>query len=132
MRMSKRWTIAAIVVAMILFAAAVSRAVYDLTSPEGLSWHVVLRKFYSIVAFALVGYLLRRALAENGRHAHVVTTCVVGVAAYSAAIEVAQFFHGSTEGLGWNAFDTLCGAAGGALATVDLAGRRFRALLARA
>ncbi len=43
------------------------------------------------------------------------------VGAYSAAIEVAQAWLGSKEGLAWNAIDTLCGAAGGALGA--LAGR---------
>jgi hypothetical protein len=118
------WTVAATVVAAALYAAACSHKLYEVTSPLWLDWHVALRKLYSIVAFALVGYLARRALQENGRTQHVALSCVLGVAAYSAAIEVGQFFHGSQEGLGWNAFDTLCGAAGGALATVDLMRRR--------
>jgi hypothetical protein len=120
----KPWTIAAIIVAAILYAVACSDAIYELTSPSALSWHVLLRKTYSIVAFALVGYLFRRAQAENGGQRLIVST-IIGVAAYSAAIEVGQYFAGSKEGLLWNAFDTACGAAGGALATLDLSvGRR--------
>ncbi|MBD5633561.1 MAG: hypothetical protein IAI49_03680 [Candidatus Eremiobacteraeota bacterium] len=122
----KRWTLLTVLVAAIFFAIAVSRAVYELTSPSWLSWHVLLRKSYSIVAFAIVGYLGRRALGEWGRAGKTVATCVLGVAAYSAAIEVAQYVHGSREGLVWNAIDTLCGALGGALATVDLSLRRVR------
>jgi peptidoglycan/LPS O-acetylase OafA/YrhL len=118
------WTVAATVVAAILYAAACSHKLYEVTSPLWLDWHVALRKLYSVVAFALVGYLARRALLENGRTRHVAVSCVLGVAAYSAAIEVGQFLHGSQEGLGWNAFDTLCGALGGALATLDLMRRR--------
>ncbi len=114
----KRWTIAAVVVAVALYALACNDEFYRLTSPPELSWHVLLRKAYSVVAFALVGYLARRALAENGR-TRVVLACIAGVALYSAAIEVGQFLLGSTEGLGWNAFDTLCGALGGALAIGD-------------
>lgn len=48
-----------------------------------------------------------------------VVLCIVGVAFYSALIEVGQHLLGSTEGLGWNVGDTLCGAVGGALAVAD-------------
>ncbi len=119
MKAWKPWSIAATVVALVLLAVAVSHSVYDITSPVWLSWHIVLRKFYSLVAFALVGFCLRRALVENGRR-NVVLPCILWVAAYSATIEVLQFAYGSHEGLGWNAFDTFCGALGGALATIDL------------
>jgi hypothetical protein len=124
----KPWTVAAIVVAAVFFALAVSHAVYELTSPHALSWHVLLRKTYSIVAFTIVGYLLRRALVENGRVTNVGATCIAGVAVYSACIEVGQYLHGAREGLTWNAIDTICGAIGGALATCDLAfARKARA-----
>jgi hypothetical protein len=119
MKAFKPWTVAATVVALALLAVAVSHSVYDITSPVWLSWHVVLRKIYSIVAFALVGVCVRKALVENGI-GHLVASCICGVGAYSALIEVLQFFYGSHEGLGWNAFDTSCGALGGALATIDL------------
>jgi hypothetical protein len=120
-----RWTIAATLTAAFFYILALDAAVYELTSPSWLSWHVLLRKFYSIVAFALVGYTFRRALVENGyRRQSLVFTCVAGVAMYSAAIEVGQFLRGSQEGLGWNAFDTFCGAAGGAIATFDLMRRK--------
>ena len=114
----KRWTIAAIVVATVLFVIANRDDVYLLTSPPGLSWHVLLRKAYSVVAFALVGYLVRRALVENGRP-DVTGGCIAGIAAYSALIEVGQYLGGSQEGLGWNVFDVLCGALGGAVAVSD-------------
>jgi hypothetical protein len=111
----KPWSLATLAVAIPLFAVAMSGAIYELTSPHWLSWHVVLRKAYSIGAFMLVGYLLRRALAEWGKRppAALLPGCI---ALYSASIEVGQFFAGSREGLGWNAFDTACGALGGALA----------------
>jgi hypothetical protein len=121
----KPWTIATIVTGAALYVAACNDAFYELTSPSALSWHVLLRKAYSIVAFTLVGYLYRRARAEHGAK-HVVTATIVAVAGYSAAIEVGQFFVGSKEGLLWNAFDTLCGAIGGMLATSDVSVRRFR------
>ena len=119
----KPWTAAAVIVATILYIVACSNAIYELTSPSALSWHVLLRKAYSIVAFTLVGYLFRRAGAENGARRLPFST-IVGVAAYSAAIEVGQYFCGSKEGLAWNAFDTACGAAGGALSLYLLPRRR--------
>jgi hypothetical protein len=122
-----QWTIAATLTAAFFYILALNAAVYELTSPSWLSWHVVLRKSYSVVAFALVGYTFRRALVENGYRRRLVLTCVAGVALYSAAIEVGQFLHGSQEGVGWNAFDTLCGAAGGAIATLDLMRRKAAA-----
>jgi hypothetical protein len=121
------WTLAAGLVAGALYAIALSDAVYELTSPIALSWHVLLRKTYSIGAFTLVGYLLRRALRENGRESRraTIVACVAGVAAYSAAIEFGQWLAGSHEGLGWNTVDTICGAVGGAFAVADLViGRR--------
>lgn len=120
----KRWTIAAVVVATVLFVLANRDDVYILTSPPELSWHILLRKVYSVIAFALVGYLIRRALVENGRP-QVTGACIAVVAAYSALIEVAQFIGGSQEGVGWNVFDVFCGALGGAIAVSD---RLFPAL----
>ncbi len=118
---------ATLLVGAALYEAAVSQAFYELTSPSYLSWHVLLRKAYSVAAFATLGYLLRRSLAENGR-TRVVVPCITGVAAFSGLIEVGQFFAGSHEGLAWNAFDVACGALGGFIA---VAGRvRTEALTA--
>jgi VanZ family protein len=109
------WIAVAVVVAAALFWAAISNEVYDLTSPGRLSWHVVLRKAYSIAAFALVGFTADKALGPSARAA---TRGAVLVAAYSAAIEIAQAAHGSKEGVAWNVVDVLCGAAGGWLGVV--------------
>ncbi len=114
----KRWTIAAIVVGTLMYVVACSQEIYQLTSPPSFEWHVLLRKAYSVVAFALVGYLLRRALIEIGR-SHIAQTCTWGLALYSGLIEVGQFVGGSQEGLVWNAIDVLCGALGGAVAVAD-------------
>ena len=116
----KPWTIAAVCAAVFFYALAVNDAVYEVTSPYWLSWHVVLRKAYSIGAFAIVGYLIRRAIQEWGGK-NVLAGSIGGTALYSAAIEVGQFLGGSQEGLGWNTFDTLCGALGAALANLAVA-----------
>jgi hypothetical protein len=73
----------------------------------------------TVIAFALVGYFLRRALKEHDR-LDAIGTCVLGVTAYSAAIEIGQAAVGSHEGLLWSAVDVACGTLGGALACSDL------------
>lgn len=125
-----RWTAVATVAAVALFVSALSGDVYNLTSPEWFTWHVALRKAYSVVAFFVVGYLVRRALAEGGR-AHVVWPCILGLAAYSWAIEIGQYLLGSTEGLAFNVFDVACGALGGTLAVADRLVARTRTKSAR-
>ncbi|HEY0613135.1 MAG TPA: hypothetical protein VGC96_00785 [Candidatus Elarobacter sp.] len=111
----------ALIVAAVLFWAATSNDVYDVTSPQALSFHVVLRKAYSIAAFAVVGFTADRALAPSGRAA---LRAAALVAAYSAAIEIVQGVRGSGEGFVWNTIDVICGAAGGWLGVV--AGRISR------
>ncbi len=114
---SYAWTTTAIVVAVAFFAAALSNDLYNATSPPQLSWHVALRKTYSIVAFAIVGALFERAAAERGLATRgFAATLAIG--AYSGAIEFGQFSDGSHEGPLWNAIDVACGALGGALATL--------------
>jgi hypothetical protein len=119
----RAWIAAAVVAAAALFWAATSNEVYDLTSPPALAWHVLLRKAYSVVAFAVVGLTLDKAL---GPRRHSVLRATIAVALYSAAIEVVQWIDGSHEGLGWNTFDVLCGAAGGALGALLAALRTKR------
>jgi len=114
-----------VVAAAALFVVALNNAVYEATSPSWFGWHVVLRKSYSVAAFAAVGYLLRRALTERDQRHEILWSCVLGITAYSAAIEVGQALVGSREGLLWNAVDVACGALGGALACADLILRRL-------
>jgi predicted membrane-bound mannosyltransferase len=113
----------AVVVAAVLFWAATSNEVYDLTSPSVLSFHVLLRKAYSIAAFALLGFTVDRALRPSTKAA---LRAALAVAAYSAAIEVVQAARGSHEGVAWNVVDVLCGAAGGWLGVVARGIRRAR------
>ncbi|HEY0393299.1 MAG TPA: hypothetical protein VGD01_02275 [Candidatus Elarobacter sp.] len=114
----------ALTVAAVLFWAATSNEVYDVTSPHAFSFHVVLRKAYSIAAFALVGFTADRALGPSARAG---LRGAVLVAAYSGAIEIVQAMRGSDEGIVWNAIDVICGAAGGWLGV--LAGRISRSRL---
>jgi hypothetical protein len=109
------WTLT-IVVALGLFIIALSDEVYNLTSPPG-PLRILIRKTYSIVAFALVGYLLSRALGASGRPASALTVAgMVGI--YSLAIEIGQDIGGSQEGLALNAIDVACGIIGGYLGRV--------------
>ncbi len=123
----KAWTALTVVVAALLFGLALSNAFYEATSPSALAWHVVLRKAYSVAAFALVGFLLRQALREHGRR-EPFPTCIWAIAAYSALIEIGQDLIGSKEGLLWNAVDVGCGALGGLIACFD---RTLAAVLKR-
>jgi hypothetical protein len=106
-----RWAVV-LVIASAFFAIALSDAVYELTSPAALSWHVLLRKTYSIGAFAIVGALLTWALPARARHPLRVAAVI---AAYSGLIEIGQRLGGGHEGLYWNAIDVICGAIGGYL-----------------
>ncbi len=109
---------ALLVVLAIFYALAVSRDVYEATTPAGIPWHVLLRKVYSVIAFALIGGTAIWALRIRSAWPY-----VFGVAAYSGAIEVGQYVAGAREGLDWNAFDVACGALGGALAATIRARR---------
>jgi predicted membrane-bound mannosyltransferase len=104
------WIVTASVVAAVLFWTATSNEVYEITSPSVLSFHVLLRKAYSIAAFALVGFTADKALGSSTRGP---LRAALLVAAYSGAIEIVQAVRASNEGLGWNAADVACGAAGG-------------------
>ena len=109
-----RWTQIAGFAAILFFALAINNDVYALTSPYQLEWHIVLRKTYSIVAFAIVGYCVRRAFDDHKR-SRSVWLATGALALYSALIELVQAVGGSHEGLGWNAIDVACGAIGGFL-----------------
>jgi hypothetical protein len=106
------WRASALIIAAALFWVATSDVVYELTSPRALTFHVLLRKAYSIAAFALVGFTADKALGPSTRG---VLRGALLVGLYSAAIELAQWLLGSKEGLVWNAIDTVCGLIGGAL-----------------
>ncbi|HEY0613181.1 MAG TPA: hypothetical protein VGC96_01015 [Candidatus Elarobacter sp.] len=75
--------------------------------------YVVLRKLYSIVAFALIGFIVDRALPPIHRRA---ARAALIVALFSASIEVAQKLRDAPEGVISNAIDIACGALGGWLA----------------
>jgi len=100
----------------VLCVAAVDTNIYEATSPVSFDFHVALRKLYSIVAFAVVGFPIALARVKAGLPA---TTRPVGgvVAGYSAVIEVLQYYlDPPPEGLLSNAFDVACGFVGGAIA----------------
>ncbi len=106
------WRCALVVCAALLFGIALSNQAYEATSPPSLSYHVLLRKAYSIGAFAVIGFLIVRSrLPGLGR----LWPVALAVGAYSAAIEVGQYLTGVREGLASNAFDVACGVIGGAL-----------------
>lgn len=109
---------AAILVILLFFFTALSNSVYEATSPSSFQWHILQRKLYSVIAFSITG-----ALVSMGWRFGMVRTTLL-LAGYSAAIEIAQAFAGSHEGLGYNTLDVLCGALGGYIGAVSLRGVR--------
>jgi hypothetical protein len=99
-----------VAVGALLFALALNDEVYAVTSPPEFAGHVLLRKLYSVVAFACVAASYRFAR----RRAGTVEMAAVG-GLYSGAIEIGQWFT-SEESLRWNLFDVGCGILGGLLA----------------
>ncbi len=111
-RYAAAWWTATAIVAVILFFVADSDAIYNATSPATLDFHELLRKAYSIVAFALLGWLAARASSATGWRTSPLT---IGwwLAFFSLAIEVAQSMQPPVEGLALNTIDVACGWIGG-------------------
>jgi hypothetical protein len=125
------WRVIALTVATLFFWLALRSDVDNATAPPSvaralfgagvlhfahpwwLSLHIALRKAYSVVAFALVGYTAHRALRPTRRPA---LRAMLLVAAYSLGIEIAQRFEFPGEPNLESAFDVGCGALGGWLA----------------
>jgi hypothetical protein len=114
----KRWTLVAAIVAVGFYVLALSGTVYELTSPSGFSFHVALRKTYSVVAFAIVGFLYAKVVREWRGRVPTLLHTTAAIALYSGLIEVGQHFSGSHESHYSNLFDVACGAAGGALGRI--------------
>lgn len=105
------WWALTIIVALIFLFVASSDAIYEVTSPPG-PFQILLRKSYSIAAFAIVGFLFSGAIRTSGKRGSSALTAIA-VGAYSLLIEIIQAFVGSHEGLSWNAIDVGCGIIGG-------------------
>jgi len=109
------WFALSALAATLLLLVAVSNAAYEVTSPSWLTWHVLLRKSYSVVAFGLIGFLFARTAHAFGR-AWGTAQVSVTVGGYSALIELCQrLFSGARESLEQQSFDVAMGLAGGAL-----------------
>ncbi|GAC1577439.1 MAG: hypothetical protein NVS3B7_10720 [Candidatus Elarobacter sp.] len=131
------WTALAALAVLMLYWLATSRRVYVGTLPHALLDRVfgeddagtvltALRKAYSIVAFAVLGFVFDNALGPGRNRA---LRAALAVAAFSAAVEVGQKLHRASEGPVSNAVDIACGALGGWLGAVALPRlvRRLRA-----
>jgi hypothetical protein len=71
----------------------------------------ILRKLYSVVAFAIVGFFAAPVFEARQR----LLACALLVGSFSTAIEIAQRITGSHESLLSNVFDIGCGVLGGLL-----------------
>lgn len=120
------WMGLAILVVVFFLWLAVSRHMYHRTLPHALLYRffedddadtvrVILRKVYSVIAFAVVGFFADKALPRRGKRA---LRATLAIAAFSTLIEIAQYLHGTREGLLSNLFDVACGALGGWLGVV--------------
>ena len=114
-RSLRLWRTALVVCAVVLYAIALSRDAYELTSPAALSWHVLLRKTYSIGAFGLLAFLLRRSRIQGSE---TTVPIALAIALYSTAIEIGQYLTGVREGLTSNCIDIACGFIGGVLGAI--------------
>lgn len=106
------WRAGLLTCAVLLYVLALSNRAYEATSPSSLSFHVLLRKAYSIGAFAVIGFLVVRSRLPGLRGRW---QAALAVGLYSAAIEAGQFLTGVREGLTSNEFDVFCGIVGGTL-----------------
>lgn len=99
-------------VAAAFFAISLSPDIERITSPHIWGLQVVLRKTYSVGAFAIVAFLLARLRRSSVAD---VFPVALMLALYSLAIEAGQALLGSREGMYWNVVDVLCGFLGGML-----------------
>jgi hypothetical protein len=118
----------ALVVTVAFFLMATRTDIYNATSPRGLSrdlfgpqvlqlahpwWlslHIWVRKAYSIVAFAAVGFSIQCALRPAVRPA-LRAAVIVGI--YSLGIEIVQRLFVTVEPVMESVLDVGCGALGG-------------------
>jgi VanZ family protein len=125
------WRVLALVVTIGFFLLAMRVDLYNATSPRELTpilfgshaiqfshpwWlsaHIWLRKFYSIVAFTIVGFTADRALGATARPA---LRAAIIVGFFSLGIEIAQRLFVADEPNLESALDVACGALGGWIA----------------
>ena len=97
----------------VLYVVAVSGSAYRATTPSDLPHHILLRKVYALLAFALLGFLFERARVAKLRG---VTAGAIVVGLYSYAIELGQIgIKHVYETFAEHGFDVWSGVAGGAL-----------------
>jgi hypothetical protein len=99
--------------AHLLFGTGGDAGASFISHPAWLSLHIVVRKVYSIVAFAIVGFCTDKALGPVRRP---MLRSALLVAAYSLCIEAGQRLVVGHEPLLERVFDVGCGAVGGVIA----------------
>lgn len=87
------------------------RVEHRLPRAARVSPRVLLRKLYSIIAFAVVGFFAAPLLPRPSR----LRWDTALIAGFSLLIEIAQKAIGSHEGYASNLFDIGCGAVGGVI-----------------
>jgi hypothetical protein len=95
-------------------SSPVANAVRFLLADPGWTASDLVRKFYSVLAFGVLGFLIARALGARLSLSRLVAVAAC-VAALSAIIEVFQRLNPVHESRLSSALDVLCGAIGGAV-----------------
>lgn len=109
------WIVLSAAISVGLFAVAISNSAYEATSPSWLTYYVLLRKAYSVVAFALVGFAFARTTQLAGLALGPVRVGL-SVGLYSALIEACQrLFAAARESIAQQSVDVAAGLIGGAL-----------------
>jgi hypothetical protein len=99
----------------VFFYLGVAREFYSASVVrDDLFLTIALRKTYSLLAFAALGFFSDFAVARPWRPLRVLEGALL-IGGVSALIEVVQDLRGSREGLAWNAGDVLFGMLGGVL-----------------
>jgi len=95
-------------------SSPVANAVRFLLADPGWTASDLVRKFYSLLAFGMLGFLISRALGARISLSRLLTVAAC-VAALSAIIEIFQRLNPVHESRLSSVIDVLCGAIGGAV-----------------
>ncbi len=100
---------------ILMFFASLSHEIEGAMEPRnhGVAAQTLLRKTYSVIVFAILGYLFTWTHRRTGTLPLMGSAVVIGL--FSGTIEFFQRRMGAPEGLVWNAADTLMGLFGGLL-----------------
>ncbi len=104
------------IAALVILAISMSSGIDEAMGQETYTRHILLRKTYSVLAFALLGYVLTWSHKRTSTIALLLSGLAIGV--FSGIIEYVQYVGGGHEPRVWNAADVLMGLFGGLLGSL--------------